>query len=227
MTDELTAPQQIAIWDRRMPTIAGRESAPDHWLVNKVPELDIRYKHVLDIGCGGGRHLVWLARAGWVVTGLDWSPQAIAASKRSLDSAGVFGKLVKGDFRRLPFEASVFKLVISTSTLQHAKVADIKRALMEIKRVLKIGGFALLSLPTMANPAATCPGTWIEEHTLLPTSGDETGIPHHFFSADEIVSLARAFRNVEVEEAPANTGDTPILDEDPQSSRWLWVTLQN
>ncbi len=227
MDSGLTSPQQISIWDRRMAEIASRESTPDHWLVEKVPELDIRYKRALDIGCGGGRHLVWLGQLGWIVTGLDWSPKAIAASKKSLDNAGVLGKLVKADFKRLPVSPSSFALVISTSTLHHGMLADFKRALMEIKKALKPGGYALMSLPTKDNQAASTPGTWIEDGTLIPGVGDEIGIPHHFFTVDEITKLARAFRKVEVQIAPANTGDAPDADDLPGKGGWFWVTLQN
>lgn len=54
------------------------------------------------------------------------------------------------DVRRLPFRASMFELVVSTSTLDHFRnEEDIVASLREICRVLKPGGSLLL---TMDNP---------------------------------------------------------------------------
>ncbi|MEZ5176585.1 MAG: class I SAM-dependent methyltransferase [Acidimicrobiia bacterium] len=36
----------------------------------------------LDIACGEGRNAIWLARHGWTVTGIDFSPVGIAKARR-------------------------------------------------------------------------------------------------------------------------------------------------
>ncbi|MET2010355.1 bifunctional NAD(P)/FAD-dependent oxidoreductase/class I SAM-dependent methyltransferase [Microbacterium chocolatum] len=43
----------------------------------------------LDLGCGEGGDAVWLARAGWQVTGLDISPTAVERARHAADGAGV------------------------------------------------------------------------------------------------------------------------------------------
>lgn len=43
----------------------------------------------LDLGCGEGGDVLWLASEGWTVTGLDLSPTAIARATAAADKAGV------------------------------------------------------------------------------------------------------------------------------------------
>lgn len=48
----------------------------------------------LDLGCGEGRHSIWLAQRGWVVTAVDPSPRAIAEAREQAAGAGVGGTIV-------------------------------------------------------------------------------------------------------------------------------------
>lgn len=56
--------------------------------------------HVLDLCCGGGRHLAHLTKASKHVAGLDYSPQLLAIARENL---GPDVPLIRGDMRHLPF----------------------------------------------------------------------------------------------------------------------------
>ncbi len=43
----------------------------------------------LDVGCGEGGDVIWLARQGWTVTGADFSANALARAARHAEQAGV------------------------------------------------------------------------------------------------------------------------------------------
>lgn len=43
----------------------------------------------LDVGCGEGGDVIWLARQGWRVTGADFSTQGLARAARHAEEAGV------------------------------------------------------------------------------------------------------------------------------------------
>lgn len=43
----------------------------------------------LDVGCGEGGDVIWLARHGWVVTGADFSAAGLARAARHAEEAGV------------------------------------------------------------------------------------------------------------------------------------------
>lgn len=70
-------------WDRRY---AGQRSLwgdrPNEFLVEGV--VGLVPATALDIACGEGRNALWLARHGWSVRGVDFSPVAIA---RAVDTA--------------------------------------------------------------------------------------------------------------------------------------------
>ncbi len=82
--------------------------------------------------------------------------------------------------------------------LHHGRLADFKRALAEIKRVLFRGGQAIISVPSLNNAPLSPEGEWIEDRTLVLATGAEANLPHHFFTEDEIRDCARQFREVEI-----------------------------
>jgi SAM-dependent methyltransferase len=55
---------------------------------------DLTPGSALDVGCGEGADVVWLAQQGWQVTGLDVSAKAIARATSHVTSAGVSVNLV-------------------------------------------------------------------------------------------------------------------------------------
>lgn len=62
----------------------------------------------LDLACGEGRNAIWLARAGWEVVGVDFSPVAIEKARRLAGDTPV-------DFRVADvttFDAGTFDLVL-------------------------------------------------------------------------------------------------------------------
>ena len=69
---------------------------------------------VLDVGCGAGRHLIALARAGLSVTGVDVSSGLLAVARDAANEAGLFGRvaLFECDARAMPFDLE-FDAVIS------------------------------------------------------------------------------------------------------------------
>ncbi len=55
----------------------------------------------LDLGCGTGTNVVYLARHGWDATGVDLVPRAIEEARRRARQAGVTARFLVGDVTRL------------------------------------------------------------------------------------------------------------------------------
>src|SRR2546425_167902 len=74
------------------------------------------------------------ARAGGVVTGLDFAPRMLERARRKLPSA----TWVEGDMLAFPFEAGSFEAV--TVGFGVRNVSDLEGGLAELRRVLAAGG---------------------------------------------------------------------------------------
>ena len=55
----------------------------------------------LDLGCGTGTNSIYLAQHGWEVTGIDFVPRAIGATRRKAAVAGASPTFIVGDVTRL------------------------------------------------------------------------------------------------------------------------------
>lgn len=100
--------------------------------------------HCLDVGCGAGRELAWLAqRVGphGSVVGLDRSRQLLDAAAARHDDSVI--RLVHGDAVALPFPGDHFDGVRADRTLQH--LDDPVMALRELVRVTRPGGRVVIS----------------------------------------------------------------------------------
>ena len=61
--------------------MAHDSMTPSGW-VRRWAHLIPRDGTVLDLACGHGRHLRWLAESGWSVLGVDRDATALAAAER-------------------------------------------------------------------------------------------------------------------------------------------------
>lgn len=66
----------------------------------------------LDVACGEGRNVIWLARRGWRGVGVDFSSVAIDRARKLAASAGVDVELVCADITTWRIEPSAFALVV-------------------------------------------------------------------------------------------------------------------
>jgi SAM-dependent methyltransferase len=74
---------------------------------------------------------------------LDFSPEAIAYCRQK-----GLGEVDQGDICAMPFADGSFDLVLATDIIEH--VEDDAQALLEIERVLKPDGLALITVPAFA-----------------------------------------------------------------------------
>jgi SAM-dependent methyltransferase len=59
--------------------------------------------HILDIGCGTGRHSIELAKRGYKITGIDLSDSQLARAEVKAKEAGVKVEFIKKDAREFSF----------------------------------------------------------------------------------------------------------------------------
>ena len=73
---------------------------PNRWLAAQTAFLErleanlAPPPHAFDVACGAGGSILWLARRGWHVTGVDISAAALALARAELDAAGLLDRAV-------------------------------------------------------------------------------------------------------------------------------------
>jgi SAM-dependent methyltransferase len=103
-------------------------------------------ENILDIGCGDGQLTLRLAESGAVVTGVDLSPQMVAAARARGVSAD------EASAEKLPYADAKFDAIFSNAALHW--VHDHDAMLAEAHRVLKPGGRFVAELGGHGNIAA-------------------------------------------------------------------------
>jgi len=101
-------------------------------------------KTVLDLGCGAGRHTIYLATHGFNVIALDISKNALKivekwARKEKLDNVA----LVRASMTHLHFHDDSVDAAISVSTIHHGLRKDMVKTINETRRILKKKGLFL------------------------------------------------------------------------------------
>ncbi len=119
----------------------------DGHLPTLLQEFDIRPCRVVDVGCGTGKSLIWLARRGFAGTGIDLSPIAIDMARRNAGREGVRCRWLTGSFpedfppKELP--TASFGLAIERGLLQHFRHdrSGQRRFMEAAARILVPGGY--------------------------------------------------------------------------------------
>jgi SAM-dependent methyltransferase len=116
---------------------------PNPALVDHATGLSPRV--ALDVGCGEGADVVWLAERGWHVTGADLSVVALDKARKHADEAGVAGRtdwvhvdLLAGD--PLPGDADLV-----SAMFVHVPDADFDRVYATIAGAVRSGGTLLVA----------------------------------------------------------------------------------
>jgi len=136
---------------------------------------------ILDLGCGSGAVLWYLAREGFNAHGIDASPSGIRKAGERLQKEGLHGKLSIGDFVTLSHEDNVFDAVIDATSIQHNVYEAISEIVKEVHRVLKKGGMFF--------------GMMIAVDDKMNAPDFKT----HFFTKEEIKKLFFQFKELSID----------------------------
>ncbi|NVM43324.1 MAG: class I SAM-dependent methyltransferase [Candidatus Lokiarchaeota archaeon] len=175
------------------------KSHPDmERIANIFSENGIR--RVLDLGCGTGRHLLFLLKKGFEVYGLDGSPSGIEIAKNWLAEENLSSELVCQKIEhKFPYIDGFFDAVISIQVMHHNLMKDVLFTVNEIIRVLKPGGHMFLTFPLLQGFYINKQDMKrVETRTYIPLTGQEKGLPHHFFTVSEIKRVFGAFHLSEI-----------------------------
>jgi len=130
-------------------------------------------QHVLDLGCGGGRHTFEAMRRGATVVALDYDYAVARSVWGFIGLMAEAGELVReppggalnADALALPFPDATFDRVIASEVLEHIWADEL--AIRELVRILRPGGRLAVTVPTRF-PERVC---WALDTNYYDTPG--------------------------------------------------------
>jgi len=149
--------RKMAFWERRL---FGDGRA---WVCQQATG------QVLEVAIGTGRNLP-LYPPDVRLTGIDFSPQMLQLARRRADQLGRQVDLRLGDAQALDLPDAAFDTVVCTLSL--CAIPDQRRAIAEMKRVLRPGGRLLLLDHVAAAPRAARAIQWLLERATVPLGGE-------------------------------------------------------
>lgn len=187
-------------WDKIFKWYGGVFTKPQE----DVPEITNLFKRklvkkVLDLGCGSGRHTVYLAKHGFDVYGLDVAPKGIKMTKDWLKKEKLKAKLkINSIYKKLPYKDNFFDAIISTQVIHHERIKNIKKLIKEIERILKPKGLIFITvrrkrftfkklrkiktIKGLSSGKVKVRDKIIEDRTCVPIEGGEKGLIHFLFN---------------------------------------------
>lgn len=181
----------------------GPDGHPEHFPEEEVIRFGMKIRsqfkgkneraRVLDLGCGSGKHTVFLASLGFEVSGLDWSEGGNRYIEKQLADKDLSAKLTCSDYAKHPFpyDTNYFDAIVATQVFDHLVASDAEKVRAECSRVLKPGGRMLCTIMSTRTSKSTRVGIPLEgeSHTELVSSGNSAGEIHRFLSPEEMKSF--------------------------------------
>jgi len=94
-------------------------------------------RQIIDVGCGAGETLVWLAQHSYIVTGLDRSGAMLASAQKNLTSANVSARLVEGDIRKVDLP-SEYDLALALDVMnEFNSLRELEEVFQRVFQILK------------------------------------------------------------------------------------------
>jgi ubiquinone/menaquinone biosynthesis C-methylase UbiE len=180
-----------------------------HLSVVEMNLADLKNKHILEIGCGGGGHSALFQRYGAHVTAIDITEERVASTalKLNLIKEGS-GLALRADAENLPFLDNSFEIIYSNGVLHHTE--NTEKCVQEVSRVLQPQGKAIIMLYSRVSayylfnllPRTIVTGMIFRypeaERLGIMTEGKpKSGAKNPFtrvFSRKEIISLFKSFQ---------------------------------
>ena len=185
-------------WNERWATPEGRMGwlEPEADVLAAIASLPDHAKpKVLDLGCGVGRHTLFLAAQGFEVSAMDASTNGIDVVRDEAAKHALPVCLAVGAMTDLPYPDSQFDYVLAWNVIYHGDGSIVRRCVEEIHRVLRPHG---LYQGTMLSKRHRMfgRGREIAPNTFVADGHGDKIHPHFYCNATELVDLFQPFEIV-------------------------------
>jgi tellurite methyltransferase len=167
-------------------------------------------RDVLDLGCGVGRHALYLASQGFNTFGTDASPAGIEEARAAARRHGLRASFQVENFLDLSFPDQSFDFVLAWNVVYHGDEEIARTALDGVRRVLRPGGLLQSTMLSKRNTAygvgeEVAPDTYVD-----PGDPGDKGHPHFYCDARTLVLLHHGFEVLE------------LVDVEQRPGAWHW-----
>ncbi len=163
-------------------------------------------KKLLDAGCGTGHNIGRFLAKGFEVDGLDFSAESIAIAKSRFPRARFF----EADLLNTHLPSNSYDGIFACASLLHIKKADVPRALLEFKRLLKQNGKLFISVKE-------------GKGERIIQKKDRKRF-FNFFQTDELKKMIEAggFQILRLELVHHDQ----LTGKDPEEPNWIWAIAE-
>ncbi|MGI6189793.1 MAG: methyltransferase domain-containing protein [Caldicoprobacteraceae bacterium] len=155
-------------------------------------------KKIMDLGCGTGRHSIYMAEQGFEVYATDISETGLEITRskaRKLNLNNIIFK--QHDMRKMPYDNNSFDGILCVWTTGHGTLEDSRKNVNEIYRVLKPNGVVVIDYVSTLDENYG-KGEEIEKDTFINNVEGEENIPHHYSTIEELRELYGNFSYLEI-----------------------------
>lgn len=96
---------------------------------------------VLELGCGSGANLWYVAKEGFTAYGIDFAPSGVDLCLKVLNEWEVNASVQVADMTSLPFSDGSFDVIFDVVSMQHLTIEQHQQAFQEVRRCLKQDGW--------------------------------------------------------------------------------------
>ena len=139
--------------------IIDNEASPNAWMPLRILA-PLKGDRLLDVGCAAGEYTRVLAEGFDATDAIDIEPERLAVFSQALTHSAIADRIhvLNMSAEQLTFRDGAFDVVTAIETLEH--VVDLDAALDEMRRVLKPGGYLLVTGPNRYFPLETHGWLW-------------------------------------------------------------------
>jgi len=164
-----------------------------------VPLRQAGARTILELGCGTGNDAARLADAGYSVTAVDLSSEAVGRARARYGSVARF--VIADMTQRLPFPGGSFDAVMSNVAMHMFPDAVTRAVFAEVGRVVRPGGLFLFHVNALEDRplrARSLPARELEPDYVV----EESGQTMHFFSEAYLRELLAGWPKLHLASVP-------------------------